>query len=77
MNDIYHLGVANYNNFKSFKLLGDTVAQPAPNQANGIIKYAAIAVPLKYLSNVWISLEMPLISSKVELKIKWAKYCKC
>ena len=51
---------------KSFKykakLLENTAAQPAPNAANGIFKNATIAVPLKYLSNFWRSLEMPLIN---------------
>ena len=32
------------------KLLGNTVAQPTPNNANGIFKNATTAVPLKYLS---------------------------
>ena len=35
----------------------------------------AIAVPLKYLSNFWRLLEIPLINCKVELKLKWTKYC--
>ena len=51
------------NNFKSFeyekvfyilkkaKFLGNAVAQPALNQADGILKNAVIAVPLKYLSS--------------------------
>ena len=30
-------------------LLGNTVTQPAPNQANGILKNATIATLLKYL----------------------------
>ena len=30
-----------------------------------------IAVPLKYLSNFWRSLEMPLINCKVELSLTW------
>ena len=35
-----------------------------------------IAVPLKYLSNFWRSLEMPLISCKVvELSLKWIENC--
>ena len=38
--------IANTNNFKSFKykanLLGNTVAQPGPNAANGILKNATI-----------------------------------
>ena len=51
------------------------IVQPAPNAANGILKNATIAVPLKYASNFWRSLEMQLINCKVELKIKWTKYC--
>ena len=66
-------------NFKSFKynakLLGNAVAQLAPNQANRILRNAAIAVLLKYLSNIWRLFEMPLITCKVELKLKWSKYC--
>ena len=34
-----------------------------------------IAVSLKYLHKFWRSLEMPLINFKVELKLKWTKYC--
>ena len=34
-----------------------------------------IAVPLKYLSNFWRSLEMPLINCKVELSLKWMENC--
>ena len=34
-----------------------------------------IAVPLKYLSNFWRLLEMPLINCKVELSLKWDKNC--
>ena len=38
-------------------------------------KNLIFTVPLKYLSNFWRSLEMPLINCKVELKLKWKKYC--
>ena len=34
-----------------------------------------IAVPLKYLSNFWRSLEMPLINCKVEILLKWYERC--
>ena len=61
------------DNFKSFtynaKLLGSTAAQPLPNAANRLLKNGAIAVLLKYLSNFWRSLEMPLINCKVELNL--------
>ena len=67
--------IDNDNNFKSFnhkiKLLENTVAQPNTINVNGILRNAAIAVLLKYLSNFWRSLEMPLINCKVE----WTKYC--
>ena len=53
------------------KLLENTEA----DRANGILKNAAIVVPLKYLGNFWRSLEIPLINCKGELKLKWTKYC--
>ena len=50
----FNAHIANDGNFKSFgykaKLLGDTVAQ-TDNTANGILKNATIAVPLKYVNN--------------------------
>ena len=55
------------NNSQSFKykaaLLGKTV--DAVNNTNSSIKDAKIVVQLKYLSNFWRSLEMPLINCKV------------
>ena len=75
----FNADIANDNIFKSFKykakLLGSTVSQPNSNQANGIFRNVTIAVPLKYLSNFWRSLEMPLINCKVDLKLKWTNYC--
>ena len=37
---------------------------------NGNEKYVEIMVPLKYLSNFWSTLEMPLINSEVSLILK-------
>ena len=34
-----------------------------------------IAVPLKYLSNFWRSLEMPSINCRVELSLTWNENC--
>ena len=34
-----------------------------------------IALPLKYLSNFWRSLEIPLINCKVEISLKWIENC--
>ena len=65
--------------FKSFeykaKLLGDTVTQPAPNNNYGILKDAKNCCTIKYLNTFWRPLEMSLINYKVELKLKWTKYC--
>ena len=47
-------------------LLKNTVAYAN----NTILRNAAIVMPLKYLSNFWMSLEMSLINCKVELKNK-------
>ena len=74
----FNADIVNGNNFKSFKykakLLGNAVAQ-TDNTANEILKNATIALQLKYLSNFWRSLEMPLINWKIELKLKWSNYC--
>ena len=67
--------IANTNNFKSSeykaKLLGNTVVR----RSNGSIRNTTIVLSLKYLNNFWRSLEMQLINCKVELKVKWTKYC--
>ena len=63
------------NNASLFKykanLIGDTVADGA-NRKKEKVK---IAVPLKYLSNFWRSLEMPLINYKVEFSLGWYEEC--
>ena len=66
---------ADKNNFKSFKYKAKLLGNTGGDEANTILRNAAIAVTLKYLSNFWRSLEMSLINWKVELKLKWTKYC--
>ena len=39
------------------------------------LKNVKIAVPLKYLSSFWRSLEMPLINCKIHLELNWSKDC--
>ena len=67
----FNLDISNNDNFKCFQykanVLGNTVAQPA-NAFNGILKDATIAVSLKYLTNFWRSLEIPLINCKHGIK---------
>ena len=67
------------NNSQLFKyktaLLGKTADAVA--NANSSVKEAKIIVPLKYLSNFWRSLEMPLINCKVYLELNWIEDCIC
>ena len=34
-----------------------------------------VTIPLKYLNNLWRSLDLPLINCEVELDLKWSKNC--
>ena len=43
--------------------------------ANGNMRDVEIMVPLKYLSNFWRTLEMPLINCEVNLILTWSKDC--
>ena len=65
------------DNSQSFKykanLSGKTKA--AVNNTSSFVKDANIVVPLKYLSNFWRSLEMPLINCKVYLELNWIEDC--
>ena len=54
-------------NFKA-KITGQT-------NDDGEINDVEIMVPLKYLSNFWRTLEMPLINCEVELILNWSADC--
>ena len=45
------------------------------SKSDGTKNGVKIAVPLKYLSNFWRSLEMPLINCKIELSLNWIENC--
>ena len=65
------------NNSQLFKyktvVLGKTADAVA--NTNSSVKEAKIVVPLKYLSNFWRSLEMPLINCKVYHELNWIEDC--
>ena len=42
---------------------------------DGDIGNVEIMIPLKYFSNFWRTLEMPLINWKVELILTWSRNC--
>ena len=60
--DVQHIP----NNSSSFRYKSSFITD-----RNGV----KIAVPLKYLSNFWRSLEMLLINCKVKLTLKWYENC--
>ena len=51
----FNADIANYDNFKSFKYKAKSLGNTAADGVNGILRNATIAVPLKYLSNLWRS----------------------
>ena len=70
-NAIADLTVDNSSSFKyKISLLGNPVVDN--NIARRSVK---VVVPLKYLSNFFRSLEMPLINCKIELNLTWKKEC--
>ena len=64
--------ISTNDNAPSFKCKASIIGDIG---ADGKKKGVKIAVLLKYLSNFWRSLEMPLISCKVEISSDW--YTKC
>ena len=64
--------VTNDNNAPSFKCKSSLIGNKGDDEKKNQVK---IAVPLKYLSNFWRLLEMPLINCKVELSLKLYERC--
>ena len=62
----------NLVDFKSFK---SKTKIKGKNPNNGNAKNIDIIEPLKYLSNFWETLEMPLINCEVNLILNWSKDC--
>ena len=60
--------MTNDDNASSFKHKGSLIGNTENNGTKNGVK---LAVPLKYISNFWRSLEISLINCKVELSLKW------
>ena len=58
-------------NSASFKLK----QKIAGSTGNNSTKAVQIMVPLKYLSNFWRTLEMPLINCKINFILTWSENC--
>ena len=67
----------NTDNSELFKYKAALVEKTANavNNTNSSEKNTKIVVPLKYLSNFWRSLEIPLINCKVHVELNWIKEC--
>ena len=63
------------NNSKSFKYKASFIEKWTAVDGIRVFKNVKIAVPLKYLSNFWRSLEMPLINCKIDLELDWTNDC--
>ena len=62
------------NNSSSFKYKVELLGNPVLN-GNIAKRSVKVVVPLKYLSNFFRSLEMPLINCKIKLNLTWKKEC--
>ena len=73
----------NASDGKSFiyktKILGNTPETPGnegdANRPPGPTLNVEVTIPLKYLSNFWRSLDLPLINCEIELDLSWTKDC--
>ena len=79
-NNFDNIKVVNSNTFKyKNKIIGNTYDVDAGVQDYDVIKNGTqekeLAIPLKYLGNFWIALNIPLISCEVFLELKWNKNC--
>ena len=58
---------------KSFKYKTSIVGKTLQN--NDSLTNAEVVIPLKYLSNFWKNLNIPLINCEIELILTWTKNC--
>ena len=66
--------IVNFTNNKLTDLFNFKVKMTDQTGDNGT-KNIEIMVPLKYLSNFWRTLEMPLINCEVNLMLTWSANC--
>ena len=63
------------DNSSYFKYKSSFIKESSTVGVNRVFKNAKIAVPLKYWSDFWSSLEMLLINCKIHLELNWSKDC--
>ena len=79
-NNFANINVVNSEAFKyKNKITGNTYNVDAGAEGYDVNKNGTqeieLAIPLKYLGNFWRALNIPLISCKVFLELKWNKNC--
>ena len=79
-NNFDNIKIVNSNTFKyKNKKIGNTYNVNAGADGYDVNKNGTqeveLAIPLKYLSNFWRALNIPLISCEVSLELKWDKNC--
>ena len=75
-NDGNPLNVALNKDSSSFKYKASLLGKATDADGNDrSLKNTKIVVPLKYLSNFFRSLEMPLINCKIHLELNWNNNC--
>ena len=62
-------------NSTPFKYKSSILGSPAAVGGNEVLRNAKMIILLKYLSNVFRSLEMPLINCEIPLELSWTKDC--
>ena len=63
------------DNVSSFKYQVSIIGNTVGDRTNCKKDDLKLAVPLKYFSNFWSSLEMPLINCKIQLSLIWYTNC--
>ena len=58
---------------ESFKYKTSVIGKTPEN--NDLLTNVKLVIPLKYLSNFWRSLDIPLINCEIELILTWSKNC--
>ena len=67
--------IVDFNGANAANLFNSKTKITGTTDDNGRIDNVEIMVPLKYLSNFWRTLEMPLINCEVELILTWSADC--
>ena len=71
----FNTRIDNTDEFKPYKHRDKLLGKNKANVTYGSLRITTVTVPLNYLNNFKRSLEMLLINSKVELKLRWTKHC--